>query len=146
MYKITKDPIEKDSLFERVADTGHGAIGTFAGTVRGKTEDRITTYLEYEAYPAMAEKKMSEIAEEAKCKWEIGTVAIVHRIGRVDVGEISVLVAVGAAHRREAMEACLYVIDRLKAVVPIWKKEYGPNGDFWVEGPTLLRDGGQDGP
>lgn len=146
MYKITRDPIEKDSLFEQVADPGHGAIGTFAGTVRGKTGSRTTTYLEYEAYPAMAEKKMSEIAEEAKGKWNIGSVAILHRIGRLDVGEISVLVAVGAAHRREAMEACLYVIDRLKAVVPIWKKEYGPNGDFWVEGPTVLEDGVKNGP
>ena len=146
MYKITRDPIEQDSLFEQVVDPSHGAIGTFAGTVRGTTGDRTTTYLEYEAYPAMAEKKMSEIADEAKGKWKIGSVAILHRIGRLDVGEISVLVAVGAAHRREAMEACLYVIDRLKAVVPIWKKEYGPNGDFWVEGPTVLEDGVKIGP
>ncbi|MEE3235581.1 MAG: molybdenum cofactor biosynthesis protein MoaE [Candidatus Latescibacterota bacterium] len=136
MYKITKDRIEADCLFERVIDPCHGAIGTFAGTVRAKTGDRATTYLEYEAYPAMAEKKMTEIAEEAKSKWPIGEVAILHRIGRLEVGEISVLVAVGAGHRREAMEACLYVIDRLKAVVPIWKKEYGPDGEFWVEGPS----------
>ena len=107
MYKITRDPIEQDSLFEQVVDPSHGAIGTFAGTVRGTTGDRTTTYLEYEAYPAMAEKKMSEIADEAKGKWKLGSVAILHRIGRLDVGEISVLVAVGAAHRREAMEACL---------------------------------------
>ncbi len=137
MYQITKNIIEIDSLYEKVADPSHGAISTFAGTVRAQTGDRLTTHLEYEAYPAMAEKKMAEIGEEAKGKWPIGQVAIVHRIGRLNIGEISVLVAVGAGHRKEAMDACLYLIDRLKEIVPIWKKEYSPDGEFWVEGPKL---------
>ena len=137
MYKITEKKIEIDGLYEKVIDPCHGAIATFAGTVRSKTGERLTTHLEYEAYPAMAEKKMAEIGEEAKSKWPIGQVAILHRVGRLNIGEISVLVAVGAGHRKPAMESCLYLIDRLKEVVPIWKKEYGPEGEFWVEKPKL---------
>ena len=140
MYKITEKTIEFDCLYEKVTDPCHGAIATFAGTVRSKTGERFTTHLEYEAYPSMAEKKMAEIAEEAKSRWPIGQVAILHRVGRLKIGEISVLVAVGAGHRKQAMEACLYLIDRLKVVVPIWKKEYGPEGEFWVEGPTLEQE------
>ncbi len=129
--------IQPHDLFDAVRDTKHGAIATFAGTVRNQTKGRSTTHLEYEAYPGMAEKVMARIGEEARSKWPVGKVAILHRLGRLEVEEISVLIAVGAGRRREAMEACLYIIDKLKATVPIWKKEYGSNGEYWVEGPKI---------
>ena len=137
MYKITNKAIQPHDLFEAVRAPKHGAIATFAGTVRDQTEGRATTHLEYEAYPAMAEKIMERIGEEAKSKWPIGKVAILHRLGRLELEEISVLIAVGAGHRREAMEACLYIIDKLKEIVPIWKKEYGSDGEYWVDGPKI---------
>ena len=137
MYKITQEVIKPHDLFDVVKGPKHGAIATFAGTVRNQTQGRTTTHLEYEAYPSMAEKIMAQIGEEAKSKWPIGKVAILHRLGRLELEEISVLIAVGAGHRREAMEACLYIIDKLKATVPIWKKEYGSDGDYWVEGPSI---------
>ena len=90
----------------------------------------------------MAEKKMSEIGDQAKKQWNIEDVAILHRIGRLEIGEISVLIAVASPHRAEAFEACRYVIDKLKETVPIWKKEVGENGEAWVEGPQAAFAGG----
>ncbi|MDA2917286.1 molybdenum cofactor biosynthesis protein MoaE, partial [Nitrospinae bacterium AH_259_B05_G02_I21] len=88
--------------------------------------------LEYEAYPSMAERKMTQIGEEIRAKWAVDAVVILHRVGRLEVGEMSVAIAVAAPHRREALEACAYAIDRLKEIVPIWKKEVFEDGEVWV--------------
>lgn len=135
MYKITEGEISIDALYKRVLKDSHGAVVTFAGVVRDHSGDKRTNYLEYEAYTNMAEKKMAEIGDEIQRQWGIGDVAILHRVGRLEIGEISVLIAIASPHRAEALAACKYAIDRLKEIVPIWKKEVGENGDYWVEGP-----------
>ena len=136
MYKITEDEISVDALYKTVLKDSHGAVVTFAGVVRYHSGDKRTNYLEYEAYTNMAEKKMAEIGDEIQRQWGIADVAILHRVGRLEIGEISVLIAIASQHRAEALAACKYAIDRLKEIVPIWKKEVGENGDYWVEGPV----------
>jgi len=136
MYKITEKEISIDALYKTVLRDSHGAVVTFAGVVRDNSGDKRTDYLEYEAYTDMAEKKMAEIGGEIQKKWGIDAMAILHRIGRLEIGEISVLIAIASPHRVEALAACKYAIDRLKEVVPIWKKEVGEDGNYWVEGPV----------
>ena len=136
MYKITEDEISVDALYKTVLKDSHGAVVTFAGVVRDHSGDKRTNYLEYEAYTNMAEKKMAEIGDEIQRQWGIADVAIIHRVGRLEIGEISVLIAIASPHRAEALAACKYAIDRLKEIVPIWKKEVGENGDYLVEGPV----------
>jgi len=106
--------------------------------VRNHANNKPTRHLVYEAYPEMAEKKMAEIGAEIAARWGIQDLGIVHRVGRLEIGEISVLIAVSSPHRAQAFEACRYAIDRLKEIVPIWKKEVGENGEEWVEGPGLM--------
>lgn len=134
VFAITEEPIAPDALFKTVLRDYHGAVVTFCGVVRNHSGSRRTHHLFYEAYREMAEKRMAEIAAEVEQKWGIREVAILHRVGRLEVGEISALVAVASPHRQQAFEACRYVIDRLKEVVPIWKKEVGEEGEVWVEG------------
>ncbi len=136
-FWLTTEPLSLDALAAMVTTPTVGGIVLFSGTVRGVTDDLHTDYLEYEAYVEMAEAKLAEIAQEVKEKWpQVLDMAIVHRIGRVDVGESSVMIAVAAAHREGIFDACAYAIDRLKHIAPIWKKEVSANGDFWVEGPV----------
>ncbi len=135
MFKITKAPISSDALFNYVLKDCHGAVVDFSGVVRDHSGDKKTDYLVYEAYEEMAERKMAEIGIEVKERWQIEDIAILHRIGRLEIGEISVLIAVASPHRVEAFAACQYAINRLKEVVPIWKKEVGEDGESWVEGP-----------
>ena len=135
-FAITTELIRPDVLHSEVRGDGDGAIVTFSGVVRNHSGDVATDHLVYEAYPEMAERKMAEIGEEVKQRWPIGDMAIVHRVGRVEVGEISVVIAVASPHRAEAFEACSYAIDRLKESVPIWKKEVGPDGHYWTEVPV----------
>ena len=135
-FAITTELIRPDALHSEVRGDGDGAIVTFSGVVRNHSGDVATDYLVYEAYPEMAERKMAEIGEEVKQRWPIGDMAIVHRVGRVEVGEISVVIAVASPHRAEAFEACSYAIDRLKESVPIWKKEVGSDGHCWTEVPA----------
>jgi len=123
MVKLTRDPIDFTAAMEAVRSPHCGAVALFLGTVRDITGDEVTEHLEYEAYPPMAEKKMAEIEAEARSRWTLGEVALVHRTGRLGVGEISVAVAVSAPHRAAAFEACRFAIDTLKEVVPIWKKD-----------------------
>jgi molybdopterin synthase catalytic subunit len=123
MVRLTQEPIDFVTVTEAVRSPHCGAVALFLGTVRDITGDEITEYLDYEAYPSMAEKKMAEIEAEARTRWTLGEVALVHRTGRLGVGEISVAVAVSAPHRAEAFEACRFAIDTLKQVVPIWKKD-----------------------
>jgi molybdopterin synthase catalytic subunit len=135
VFKIVEEPITSDDLYDEVLKDYNGAVVTFCGVVRNHSGDKLTDFLVYEAYKEMAEKKMAEIGLQAQKQWDIEDVAVLHRVGRLEIGEISVLIAVASPHRAEAFEACRYVIDRLKETVPIWKKEVGGDGSFWVEGP-----------
>ncbi len=129
---ITDQPIDDQSLVAQVKTDRDGAVVTFLGVTRDHNDGRSVLYLEYEAYQPMAEQKMLEIIAEMKARWEISRVAVVHRTGRVDIGETSMVLAVSAPHRRPAFEAALHFIDRLKESVPIWKKEHFTGGEVWV--------------
>ncbi|MXZ75778.1 MAG: molybdenum cofactor biosynthesis protein MoaE [Gemmatimonadetes bacterium] len=134
VYKITSEHIEPDALFEWSLKPHHGAVVTFAGTVRDHSDGRRTLRLEYEAYAEMAEAKMREVGEEIREKWGIEDVAMIHRVGTLEIGEISILISVATPHRKNAFEACSYAIDRVKQIVPVWKKEIRADGEReWVE-------------
>jgi molybdopterin synthase catalytic subunit len=133
MVRLTRDPIDHAMLTEAVRRPGSGAVVTFLGTVRDVTGDEVTVALEYEAYPPMAERLMADIEADVRARWQVGDVQLVHRLGRLEVGEVSVAVAVSAPHRAAAFEACRHAIDRLKEVVPIWKKDVRSDGPAeWV--------------
>ena len=132
-HDIVTTPIDEREITRRVATPGAGAISTFHGVVRDNSLGRKVLYLDYEAYPPMAVREMEKIELEVREKWKIEKIAICHRIGRCEVGEASVLIAVSSPHRREAIEACHFAIDRLKQTVPIWKKEYWEGGEIWIE-------------
>lgn len=133
MYRLTTEPLSADAVAAAVAAPEAGAIAVFLGVVRNETAGRRVVALEYEAHAPMAEAKMKEIGEVIHARWPgVRQVAMVHRVGRLAVGEASVAIAVSAAHRREAFEACRFAIERLKAVVPIWKKEVFEDGAVWV--------------
>ena len=129
---ITDDPLEPGPLTEFVRTERDGAVVTFLGVTRNHNEGRQVLYLEYEAYRPMADQVIAEIIDDMKRRYEIGRVAVAHRTGRVDIGATSMIVAVGAPHRRPAFEAALHFIDRLKQIVPIWKKEYFEGGEVWI--------------
>ena len=154
LFEITAEPLSLDDCARRVAAASRGAVAAFAGLVRGETDLHSpyagapvatrgdsagclhTDYLEYEAYAEMAEAVLAQIGAEVQARWpQIEAVSMLHRVGRVEVGEPSVVIAVAAAHRQGVFEACAYAIERLKAVAPIWKKEVGSDGQWWVEGP-----------
>lgn len=131
--EITPDPIDL-SVVSQVATPMDGAVVTFLGVVRGATEGRAVTGLDYEAYDEMAVKEMKRIAEEAVAKWAVSKIAIIHRTGSLEVGDVSVAIVVSAPHRGEAFDACEFLIDTLKVSVPIWKKELFEDGSSsWVE-------------
>jgi molybdopterin synthase catalytic subunit len=137
MVQLTTEPIDYQALTEQVRRADCGAVVTFLGTVRELTGDQVTVALDYEAYSAMAEKKMAEIEHETRARWPVGEVVLVHRLGHLEVGEVSVAVAVSCPHRGQAFEACRHAIDRLKEAVPIWKKENWANGHGeWVHPGT----------
>ena len=128
MFALTHAPIDYHALTESVRRPGCGAVCLFLGTVRDLTGDDVTAFLEYEAYPPMAEKKLADIEADVRRRWPVGDVALVHRLGKLAVGEISVAVAVSSPHRAEAFEAGRFAIDTLKQVVPVWKKDVAPDG------------------
>jgi molybdopterin synthase catalytic subunit len=133
MIQLTRDAIDHANLTEQVRRHDCGAVVTFLGTVRELTGERVTVALDYEAYPGMAQKKMAEIEGETRQRWPIGDMVMIHRLGHLDVGAVSVAVAVSCPHRAQAFEACRYAIDRLKELVPIWKKENWADGNTeWV--------------
>jgi molybdopterin synthase catalytic subunit len=137
MVHLTKEPIDYLSVTEQVRQSACGAVVTFLGTVRDLTGERVTVALDYEAYPAMAEKKMAEIERDTRERWPVGDLVMVHRLGHLTVGEVSVAVAVSCPHRAQAFEACRHAIDRLKELVPIWKKENWADGSTdWVHPGT----------
>jgi molybdopterin synthase catalytic subunit len=136
-FRITAEPLSLDAVAGLVTAPEVGGIALFSGTVRGVTDDIDTEYLEYEAYTEMAEAKLAEIGADVQQRWpQVLDIAMIHRVGRVNVGEPAVVIAVAAAHRDGIFEACAYAIDRIKHIAPIWKKEVTPSGDFWVEGPV----------
>ena len=142
MIEITEATIDHAAVTDRVRSARAGAICTFLGTVRELTGSRRTESLAYEAYPEMALKKLAELESEARRRWPVIELALVHRVGHLDLGEVSVVVAVCCPHRQEAFEACRWLIDTLKEVVPIWKKEnWGDGSQEWVH-PGLARDEG----
>jgi molybdopterin synthase catalytic subunit len=133
MIEITSSVIDHASLTERVRSTNAGAVCTFLGTVRELTGDRKTVSLRYEAYPEMAMKKLAELEDEARRRWPVIELALVHRVGDLELGEVSVVVAVSCPHRDQAFEACRWLIDTLKQVVPIWKREtWADGGEEWI--------------
>jgi molybdopterin synthase catalytic subunit len=135
MIEITDRPISVQSVIDQVKTNADGAIVTFVGTVRDNAEGKRVLYLEYEVYPEMAEKKLNEICTEIYSRWKVNNIGIIHRIGRLDVGENAVVIAIGSAHRTEAFQACQYAIDRIKEVVPIWKKEFYQDSSSWIGHP-----------
>ncbi len=134
MFEITDARIDPQKLVEVVRRDEAAAIALFYGIVRNENLGRRVQYLEYDAYPEMAVKKMREVAAEARAKFDIIEMGVLHRIGRLEIGETSLLVAVSSGHRKEAFEACHYAVDRIKQIVPIWKKEVWEDGEAWIEG------------
>jgi MoaE-MoaD fusion protein len=132
-FKVVEQPLSLDAIASDVDDPGAGGIVVFSGVVRNETGGRPVKFLEYEAHAAMAEDKMREIGANIRGRWPgVRRVAMRHRIGRLEIGEASVLIAVAAAHRQEAFEACKFAIDTLKQTVPVWKKEHFEDGEVWV--------------
>ena len=133
IYCVVTEPLSPDAIAAEVDDPGAGGIVIFSGVVRNETVGRPVKFLEYEAHAPMAEVKMREIGEAVRVRWPgVRRVAMLHRIGRLEIGEASVLIAVAAAHRGDAFEACRYAIDTLKRIVPVWKKEHFEDGEVWV--------------
>lgn len=130
--EVTEAQVLPGPVINALGLSVHGAVVTFMGTVRRFTGQRVVRYLDYEAYPEMAAQKLHQVGEEAMKKFWLEDIAIVHRIGKLYVGETSLIVAVGSAHRREGFEACLYSVERIKEIVPIWKKEVWDVGAVWV--------------
>ena len=132
--RMVREPIAAQAVIERLKMPEDGAAVIFDGVVRNHTRGRRTLYLDYEAYEEMALKQMRELAEDARSRFGVRQVAIVHRLGRLGIGETSVLIVVGSAHRSPAFDACRWIIDTLKKTVPIWKKEYFEDGVVWADG------------
>ena len=132
LFEITTEDISVDEVASRLADPATGAVVTFIGVVRGETDGREVQYLEYEAYSEMAEETLRQVGDEVRARWQtIREVAIVHRVGRLQIGETAVVIALSAAHRPELFDALCYSIDRLKEIVPVWKKEVFVDGAEW---------------
>ena len=135
-YEIVQDILDARKATQTVATEKDGAVVTFAGIVRGNNRGKKVLFLEYEAYPDMAIKMMKRIGDEIQKTWGLTSVAMQHRVGRLNVGETSIVIVVSAPHRDDAFAACQYAINRFKRIVPIWKKEIFEDGELWVEGPV----------
>ena len=134
IFEITREPIDIGGLRARLLEGDSGAVVIFDGVARNNTKGRRTLYLEYEGYEKMALRTMEQIGREVHERWSINRLGMIHRLGRIDITESSVVIIVTSAHRKIAFEACHYAIDRLKKIVPIWKKEFFEDGAVWVEG------------
>ncbi|MGV3526141.1 MAG: molybdenum cofactor biosynthesis protein MoaE [Candidatus Sericytochromatia bacterium] len=133
MIAVWERPLELEPLLAAVSDPAVGAISTFAGVVRNHNLGRPVLYLEYEGYTPMVVSELAKIAAEVKERWPVHALAVVHRLGRLEIGETAVLIAVSSAHRQASIEALHFTIDTLKQRVPIWKKEYWTDGSMWLE-------------
>lgn len=131
-YNISKEPIQIQAVIDKVIQREAGAITTFIGTVRELTKGKKTLFLIYETYEAMALKKLEQIGQEIEQRWEGSKVAITHRVGKLDITDVAVVIAVSTPHRADAYEANRYAIERIKEIVPIWKKEHWEDGEEWM--------------
>jgi molybdopterin synthase catalytic subunit len=134
MFIVTEQPLDPAPLVEAVRRDEAGAVALFYGIVRNENLGRRVQYLEYDAYPEMAIKKMREVGDEVSARFPVTGFGVMHRTGRLEIGETSLLVAVSSGHRKEAFEACHYAVDRIKQIVPVWKKEVWEDGSEWIEG------------
>ncbi|MEW6126652.1 MAG: molybdenum cofactor biosynthesis protein MoaE [Acidobacteriota bacterium] len=141
IFEITRAPINIADFRARLLEGDSGAVVIFDGVVRNNTKGRPTLYLEYEGYESMALKTLAQIGREVHEQWAINRFGIIHRLGRMEISQSSVVIIVTSAHRRIAFEACHYAIDRLKKIVPIWKKEFFEDGEIWVEGEPPEAEG-----
>jgi molybdopterin synthase catalytic subunit len=131
-FRLSNESLSVEAAVDEVRDDRAGAIATFSGTTRVESRGRTVNWLDYEAYEGMAEQVMARLADDLKAKHDILAIAIHHRVGRVEIGETSVVIAVSAAHRAAALEACREAIDTLKETVPLWKKEVYEGGEEWI--------------
>ncbi|WP_391503408.1 molybdenum cofactor biosynthesis protein MoaE [Fictibacillus phosphorivorans] len=148
MFKITSEPINNQDVIDSVAHHNAGAISVFIGTVREMTGQKQTKFLHYEAYVPMAEKQLERIGTEIQEKWPSAITAITHRIGTLQISDIAVTIAVSTPHRHDAFEASRYAIERIKEIVPIWKKEHYTDGEEWIgnqKGTTTYPAGHPEG-
>ena len=141
IFEITREPIDITGLRARLLEGESGAVVIFDGVARNNTKGRRTLYLEYEGYEAMCLRTMGQIGREVHERWPINRLGIIHRLGHIDILESSVVIVVTSAHRKIAFEACHYAIDRLKKIVPIWKKEFFEDGEVWVENTEGISEG-----
>lgn len=137
MFRVTDAPLDPTLITAEVTAPVAGAVVVFHGVVRDNNLGRRVEYLEYDAYPPLAERMLREIGDEARARWAVSGVAIHHRTGRLQIGEASLLVAVASPHRAQAFEACHYCVDRVKQIVPVWKKEVWVGGESWIEGTPV---------
>ena len=137
MIQLTSEPLNPEDLVRSVRSDASGAVVLFYGVVRNHNEGRAVEYLEYEAYPELAERQLTAVAEEIQHRFAIDDIAIAHRIGRLEIGETSLLVAVASAHRADGFTACHAAVDRIKETVPIWKKEHWSGGGVWLDGTPV---------
>ena len=134
-FRVTSEPLDPNELLDAVREDESGAVVLFHGVARNNSDGRAVVALEYDAHPSLAEKKLREVAGEVRTRWPITAIAVLHRIGRLEIGETSLLVAVSSAHRQQAFEASQYAVDRIKQIVPVWKKEIWEDGSGeWVPG------------
>ena len=143
IVKIVEGPIDSDEALAAVRGPGNGGLATFYGSTRDNSDGKAVQRLFYDAYEPMAVAKMEAIAEEIAKKWGVTDIAMVHRIGEVPIGEVSVFIAAGSAHRDEAFSACRFAVDTLKETVPIWKKEFFDDGEVWVGQTPSDRETGE---
>jgi len=139
MIRVTKEDFSVDEVVASIRSGGMGAIVTFLGTVRNSSKGRDVDRIEIQVYEEMAVKQLQAIREDAITRFGVGDVAIVHRYGSLGVSDNIMMIAVGAGHRPEAFEACRYVLETIKEKVPLWKKEFTPEGDYWIEGEEYER-------
>jgi molybdopterin synthase catalytic subunit len=134
VFLLVRDPIDIRSVTDRIQKPEDGAVVVFEGVVRNNANGKDVRFLEYDAYEKMALRKIEEIGAQAKEKFDIRDISIVHRLGHMDIGECSIVIVVASAHRGPAFDACRFAIDTVKQVVPIWKKEFYKDGEVWIEG------------
>ncbi len=134
MIDITRSPIDLDRILAEVDAPESGGVVVFIGRVRNHAQGRPVIRMEYEGYEPMARRVLQDLENDVRSRWPVEKMAIVHRLGTLEIGDASVVIAVACAHRAQAFEACRYTIDRLKQTLPVWKKEFGPDGASWVEG------------
>lgn len=142
-FRVTGQPLDAGRTTEMVSAPPHGAVATFVGLVRNHNAGRKVLYLEYEAYEPLVLKAFARIAAEAREQWPSAHLAIEHRVGRIEIGEASVVISAGSPHRAEAFAATRYAIERIKQIAPIWKREHFEGGEVWIEGATADPDNDQ---